>query len=490
MGSWAEALSDAESCIQLKSDWSKGYSRKGLALLGLNRVPDAVECYAAGLKLDPNNEALKTGFERATAQLKLFESQLTAHVAMKIAKEPKLAKYLNEDPDYLARLVGVVRSIGIGPIGDAHKLKVAVSLAPREIKEGLAAIFGFTLPEEATRTTAAKQATPETMDEVSPGEDWRNKGNAAYHKREFEEAIRCYDEAIKAEPNEILYHNNKAAVYMEMGNFERCLEICQEAIEKRYEMGADFSKVAKVYNRMAACYRKMQDYKNAIEMYKKSLCETTDRKVRVLLRETEALLEKKKIAEKHDPEKAEQLRLEGNILFKEKRYPEAKIKYDEAIIHDLNDDKLYANRSAVYTQLLEYPSAMRDIEKSLALNPNNAKAWARKGLIHLRLKDFNKALNAYQEGLKVDANNEECLKGLNQTMLEVKNNQLKGEVDEDQIKRGMEDKEVQQIIGDPQFQMVLQQLQSNPSRLGDYLKDPKIASGLQKLIVAGVLRME
>jgi len=42
-------------CIDLKSDWSKGYMRKGLALYYQKKYDEALETYKSGLKLDPTN---------------------------------------------------------------------------------------------------------------------------------------------------------------------------------------------------------------------------------------------------------------------------------------------------------------------------------------------------------------------------------------------------------------------------------------------------
>lgn len=63
----------------------------------------------------------------------------------------------------------------------------------------------------------------------------------------------------------------------------------------------------------------------------------------------------------------------------------------------------------------------------------------------------------------------------------------KGEIDEEQCKHAMADPEVQQIICDPQFQLILKKISENPMTMAEYLKDPKISNGIQKLIAAGLL---
>jgi stress-induced-phosphoprotein 1 len=47
--------------IELDPNFSKGHARKGAALHGLRRYPDAVMAYEAGLQVDPSSDVLKKG---------------------------------------------------------------------------------------------------------------------------------------------------------------------------------------------------------------------------------------------------------------------------------------------------------------------------------------------------------------------------------------------------------------------------------------------
>lgn len=47
--------------IELDPNFSKGHARKGAALHGLRRYPDAVMAYEAGLQIDPSSDVLKKG---------------------------------------------------------------------------------------------------------------------------------------------------------------------------------------------------------------------------------------------------------------------------------------------------------------------------------------------------------------------------------------------------------------------------------------------
>jgi tetratricopeptide (TPR) repeat protein len=47
----------------------------------------------------------------------------------------------------------------------------------------------------------------------------KERGNALYKQKKFEEAIAAYEEAFAIDPTNIMYLNNKAAVLIEMGKY-------------------------------------------------------------------------------------------------------------------------------------------------------------------------------------------------------------------------------------------------------------------------------
>ncbi len=61
---YEEALGDATKCVELKPDWVRGYTRKGLAEFYLGKLEDAEATYNTGLELEPENAVLKEGLKR------------------------------------------------------------------------------------------------------------------------------------------------------------------------------------------------------------------------------------------------------------------------------------------------------------------------------------------------------------------------------------------------------------------------------------------
>jgi len=60
-----EALRDSNKCIEIDSNWSKGYARKGDALLSSKLYTEAYNAYNAGLRISPNDSILTEKSEQA-----------------------------------------------------------------------------------------------------------------------------------------------------------------------------------------------------------------------------------------------------------------------------------------------------------------------------------------------------------------------------------------------------------------------------------------
>eukprot|EP01102_Stenamoeba_stenopodia_P015776 TRINITY_DN5429_c0_g1_i1.p1 TRINITY_DN5429_c0_g1~~TRINITY_DN5429_c0_g1_i1.p1 ORF type:complete len:268 (+),score=76.49 TRINITY_DN5429_c0_g1_i1:233-1036(+) len=69
MGDYNSALKDAEECIKVKSNWAKGYYRKGMALVSLKRLLDSEAAFKEGLQYEPENAEIKKKLEELEPSL-------------------------------------------------------------------------------------------------------------------------------------------------------------------------------------------------------------------------------------------------------------------------------------------------------------------------------------------------------------------------------------------------------------------------------------
>ena len=117
---WSDALRDAERTIELKSDWGKGYGRKGAALFGAGDLEGAREAYAAGLALEPENAMLRSGLEDVEFAMKrkgesdagmnqIGDMFRAPDLMAKLAMNPATREYVSQ-PDFLAMMEEVKRN--------------------------------------------------------------------------------------------------------------------------------------------------------------------------------------------------------------------------------------------------------------------------------------------------------------------------------------------------------------------------------------------
>lgn len=238
--------------------------------------------------------------------------------------------------------------------------------------------------------------TPQARAEVL-----KERGNEAYKNKKFESALELYQQAADLDPDNMVYELNKAAVYFEQQNYTKCLEVANNALEVGKRVRADFKLLAKAYFRIGNCHFALNQFKEAIENYNKSLTENRTPEALKKLREAEHLFEEQKAKDYQDPAKAEEARKLGNEMFTAQKFPEAIKYYDEAIKRAPLDPRAYSNRAAAYSKLGSPHVALKDCEKCLELDPNFNKGYLRKGQCHFMMKDYHKALETYDRGLKL-----------------------------------------------------------------------------------------
>lgn len=290
-----------------------------------------------------------------------------------------------------------------------------------------------------------------------------------------------YNKAIEFDPTDITFQNNIAAVYFERKEYEKCIEQCKKAVDLGRENRADFKLIAKALQRIGNCYKKIEDWTNAKVYFEKSMSEHRTPEIRTQISEMAKKIKEEERKAYIDPDKAEEAKERGNELFKNGKYADAVKEYTEAINRNPDDPKYYSNRAACYTKLAAFDLGLKDCETCLGLDPKFLKGWIRKGKILQGMQQQSKAIVAYEKALELDASNAEALEGYRQCSTAVNSNP------EEVRKRAMGDPEVQQILRDPAMRLILEQMQNDPRALSDHLKNPEIASKIQKLVNSGLI---
>ena len=490
-----DALDDADKCISIKPDWVKGYVRRGAALHGMRRYADAIGAYEKGLKVDPANSGCAQGVKDVQAAMAReardpIARAFTPDAFRKIQENPKLSLLLLQ-PDYVKMVDTVIRDPSQGKL----------FMEDQRFGVTLMYLSGIPIPtgdeEEEEVRSSPKTAKPAEMPQeekpLTQNEEEalaaKEEGNKLYLSKKFDEALSKYQEAQKKDPKNTLYILNATAVFFEQGDYDKCIAECERGLEHGRENRCDYTIIGKLMTRQAFCLQKQKKYTDAIDLYKRALVEW--RNPDTLKKLTECEKEYQKAVEDAyiDPEIAKQKKDEGNQFFKADKFPEAVAAYTEAIKRNPKEHTSYSNRAAAYLKLGAYNDALKDAEKCIELKPDFVKGYARKGNAYFWMKQYNRALQAYDDGLKVDLNNADCRDGRYRTMMKIQEMATGQSADGDEAaRRAMDDPEIASIMQDSYMQLVLQEMQNDPTRIQEYMKDPGISAKINKLISAGIIR--
>ncbi|KAL8112359.1 hsp70-Hsp90 organizing protein 3-like [Apium graveolens] len=532
LNNFSDALADAKKTVEIKPDWSKGYSRLGSAFIGLRDYVSAIEAYKKGLEIDPTNEGLKSGLsdaEKAASTRPGFDPTRPGSSPFGDAFGPEMWAKLTADPSTRAYMqqpdfVNMMRELQKNPnnlnlyLKDPRfmqslgvLLNIKLSTRGNEDKEMFEAQSERKRPaeEEQVNVKEKKREAEPMQEEVEVSEEKearerkakaqkeKEAGNVAYKKKDFENAIKCYSEAVELDDTDISFLTNRAAVYLEMGKFEECIKDCDKAVERGRELRSDFKMVAKALTRKGTALVKMakcsRDYEPAIETFQKALTEHRNPDTLKKLNDAEKAKKDLEQQEYFDPKIADEEREKGNEFFKQQKYPEAIKQYTESLRRNPKDHKAYSNRAACYTKLGALPEGLKDAEKCIELDPTFAKGYTRKGAAQFLMKDYDKALETYEAGLKHDPHNQELLDGVKRCVGQI-NKASRGDLTPEELKerqaKAMQDPEIQNILQDPVMRQVLVDLQENPKASQEHMKNPLVMNKIQKLISSGIVQIK
>ncbi|CAL8363042.1 unnamed protein product [Lota lota] len=488
-GNYESALQDACQTIKIKPDWGKGYSRKAAALEFLGRFEEAKTTYQEGIRQEPGNQQLKEGLQNIEARLaekKMMNPFSMPNMLEKLESDPRTCGLL-ADPSY-RELLEQLKS---------RPSELGTKLQDPRVMTTLSVLLGLDLAgmdEEEEPRQAPPPKPKETKPPAPKEEDLpdnkrkavkaKELGNAAYKNKDFEAALKHYEEAVAHDPSNMTYISNQAAVFFEKGEFDKCRELCEKAINVGRENREDYRQIAKALARIGNSYFKEEKYKEAVQFFNKSLTEHRTPDVLKKCQQAEKIVKEQEKMAYINPDMALEEKTRGNEAFQKGDYPLAMKHYSEAIKRNPQDAKLFSNRAACYTKLLEFQLALKDCEDCIKLEPNFIKGYTRKAAALEAMKDFTKAMEAYQKALDLDSASKEATEGIQRCLM---SQAVRNDTPEEVKKRAMGDPEVQQIMSDPAMRMILEQMQKDPQALSDHLKNPVIAQKIQKLIDVGLI---
>ncbi|WKN30818.1 tetratricopeptide repeat protein [Porifericola rhodea] len=193
-----------------------------------------------------------------------------------------------------------------------------------------------------------------------------NAGAEKYQQQDFENAIRNFDVAKMAIPEDTTAYIYGGISAQQAGNMDVAAENYAYLVDELDYKSEDF------YNSLIYIYLvEKKDNDKAVEYLRK--------------------------AQEAYPENADFLNREINVLIQEENYEEAEQKLSKAIENEADNPILYYNRAYLYEQLEKEDAAVENYKKAIELDPNYFDAT-----FNLAAYYFNKAAEILQEANNMD----------------------------------------------------------------------------------------
>ena len=226
------------------------------------------------------------------------------------------------------------------------------------------------------RETGEVIKLPEQKEEFDVFE-WNAKGLSLDRLGKSEEAIYCYEQAIKLDSQNVIIWNNKGLALDHLRRFEEALACCNKALSID-------SLCSSAWNTKGNCFEHLKRYNEAIECYKKAV--------------------------ELDSGFVEPWYNIGNNLLFLGRAEDAILSYDKALKINSSYSPAWTNKGSALLRLSKYKEALLCLDKALSINPLSIYAWINKGDCLMSLKQFHIAINCFNRVLDIDNENIHALR--------------------------------------------------------------------------------
>ena len=185
-----------------------------------------------------------------------------------------------------------------------------------------------------------------------------DEGNKLAYAKDYNGAIRLYNEALQLKPNFVMAYNNRGTAYNNLNQYERAIADLDAAIKLDPNYSWAYNNRGFAYAHLNQNERAIADYSTAIKL---------------------------------NPNLAEAYNNRGFAYFSQQQYERAVQDYSKAIELNPNNATTYINRSAAYFLLEQYERALADLDAAIELKPDDVGAYVGRGVCWQRLGDNDKA---------------------------------------------------------------------------------------------------
>ena len=253
------------------------------------------------------------------------------------------------------------------------------------------------LPDDAIKFFAERVAAVAPTD----GTAHAYLGWAYREKRNYPEAIKAYDEAIRRQPAADWF-NNRGVLHREMKDFDRAVVDFSEALRLKpeFQLARENRAIANIAG--GRTEPALADLNEIVERDPRNAAVLAHRAKILLPKDADAALKDLDKAVELEPKNADFVLQRGDLHAERRQFDKALADYTTAIGLDKNDPDPLIHRAHAYTEQKQHAKAIEDLEAALALAPTNAEAQTSRGWNRFLMGKFAEANREFEAVLKVE----------------------------------------------------------------------------------------
>jgi tetratricopeptide (TPR) repeat protein len=229
------------------------------------------------------------------------------------------------------------------------------------------------------------------------------RGGYWSEKKEYDKAIKDYDECLRHNPFNASAFNNRGNAYLDKKEYDKAIEDFTESLRLNPKS------VTSLLGRGIA-WKNKKEYDKAIRDYDETL--QVDPRyshgfyhrgvVWAIKKENDKAISDFGEAIKIDPKYVAAHYERGLVWMEKKDYDKAIEDFDVAVRLDPKHSQAFFRRGLAWRWKKDYGKAIRDYDEAIRLNPKYVYALQSRGLVFRFTKQYEKSIKDYEEAIRLD----------------------------------------------------------------------------------------
>lgn len=259
---------------------------------------------------------------------------------------------------------------------------------------------------------STKEVNPKDLLLESRSKEWLRKGNDLMESGSTKEAIKCYQNALKIEPNSVVILYNIGYALWSMGQYRMAISYCEKALVIDPNYTHAWNTLGNAYSDINEITKAIKSYQKAIELDRKYIYSWNG--LGLIYKNQQRFEDSLKCfneALNIKPNFIMAIHNKGNLLSQFGKHQLALDCYSEVLSLD---PKYYPAIQGKWKELLEleeFENAIEVMSEALNLFPRKGEIWNDLGVGFVKIGKFSEALKCFSRALEI-----------NPTLLEAKRN--------------------------------------------------------------------